>query len=119
MTTPICDFVRQYAKTRPIRLHMPGHKGRGPLGAERWDITEIDGADDLFAPAGVIEQSEQNAGALFVAISIYSMVCFLFCFQLYGRQRNSTRIVALVFGVIKSRSKNFLPLTFAFHCATT
>ena len=81
MTTPICDFVRQYAKTKPIRLHMPGHKGRGPLGAERWDITEIDGADDLFAPAGVIEQSEQNAGALFGAKTLYSTAGSTLCIQ--------------------------------------
>lgn len=81
MTTPICDFVRQYAKTKPIRLHMPGHKGRGPLGAERWDITEIDGADDLFAPAGVIKQSEQNAGALFGAKTLYSTAGSTLCIQ--------------------------------------
>ena len=32
MNTPICDFVRQYREKRPVRLHMPGHKGRMILG---------------------------------------------------------------------------------------
>ena len=27
-----------------VRMHMPGHKGRGPLGFEELDITEFDGA---------------------------------------------------------------------------
>ena len=45
MSTPICDFVRRYAGGGAVRLHMPGHKGCGPLGCEALDITEIDGAD--------------------------------------------------------------------------
>ena len=32
MDTPICDFVRTYAQSGALRLHMPGHKGEGPLG---------------------------------------------------------------------------------------
>ena len=43
--TPICDFVREYAASGAVRMHMPGHKGRGPLGFEELDITEFDGAD--------------------------------------------------------------------------
>ena len=49
ISTPICDFVRAYAARDPVRLHMPGHKGRGPLGVEALDITEIDGAGELYA----------------------------------------------------------------------
>ena len=30
---------------------MPGHKGKGPLGAESLDITEINGADSLYEAA--------------------------------------------------------------------
>ena len=52
MNTPICDFVRRYAEGDPLRFHMPGHKGRGPLGAERLDITEIPGADALYEAEG-------------------------------------------------------------------
>lgn len=65
MTTPICDFVRRYAQSGTARLHMPGHKGRGPLGCEALDITEIAGADDLADPEGIISESEANASALF------------------------------------------------------
>ena len=34
---PVCDFAEAYAARGPLRLHMPGHKGRGP--AEALDIT--------------------------------------------------------------------------------
>ncbi len=73
MNTPICDFVRDYAAKQPLRLHMPGHKGVGPLGVEALDITEISGADVLYAPNGIIAESEANAAALFgSAKTVYS-----------------------------------------------
>lgn len=73
MNTPICDFVRAYAEKSPLRLHMPGHKGVGPLGVEALDITEIPGADVLYAPLGVIAESEANAAARFgSAKTVYS-----------------------------------------------
>lgn len=65
MNTPIRDFVAAYQAARTARLHMPGHKGRGPLGCEEMDITEIQGADALYEAAGVIAESEKNASALF------------------------------------------------------
>ena len=67
MKTPVCDFVAAYEQSGAARLHMPGHKGKGPLGCEGWDITEIAGADSLYEAGGVIAQSEQNAAALFGA----------------------------------------------------
>lgn len=65
MNTPIVDFVRQYAASNTVRLHMPGHKGRAFLGCEALDITEIAGADSLYEAAGIIEESERNASRLF------------------------------------------------------
>ncbi len=71
METPIFDFVSQYAASGTSRLHMPGHKGTGPLGCESLDITEIQGADSLYEAAGVIAASERNAAALFGAGSTF------------------------------------------------
>ena len=65
MDTPIVDFVRRYAQQRTTRMHMPGHKGRGPLGCEALDITEIAGADELYEAEGIIARSEANAAQLF------------------------------------------------------
>ena len=65
MRTPIADFVREYAASGTARFHMPGHKGNPLLGCEPWDITEIGGADVLYSPDGIIEESENNASSLF------------------------------------------------------
>ena len=71
METPIFDFVSGYAASGTSRLHMPGHKGVGPLGCERLDITEIQGADSLYEASGVIAASERNAAVLFGAGSTF------------------------------------------------
>jgi arginine/lysine/ornithine decarboxylase len=72
MNTPICDFVKAYAKSNAIKLHMPGHKGMELLGFESLDITEIDGADSLYEASGIIAESEKNASELFGCDTYYS-----------------------------------------------
>lgn len=72
MNTPICDFVRDYAQKKPLRLHMPGHKGKGNLGIEMLDITEIEGADSLYDAQSIIAESEKNASDLFGCQTLYS-----------------------------------------------
>ena len=72
INTPICDFVRDYAKSQTMRMHMPGHKGFSTLGIEELDITEISGADSLYEADGIIKESEDNASTLFGAHTFYS-----------------------------------------------
>ena len=81
MSTPICDFVRRYRNSDAVRLHMPGHKGKPLLGFEPWDITEIDGADELFTADGIIAESEAQAGTLFGAHTVYSTGGSTLCIQ--------------------------------------
>ena len=73
MNTPIFDAVRNYSDSGMVRAHMPGHKGVGQLGIEKYDLTEIDGLDVLYSASGIIEESENNASRLFgTAHSYYS-----------------------------------------------
>ncbi len=65
METPICDFVKEYADNGFSRFHMPGHKGRKFIGCEKYDITEIDGADVLNHAEGIIKKSQENVAKLF------------------------------------------------------
>lgn len=65
MNTPICDFIEKYVNKDVLRLHMPGHKGKEQLGFERFDITEISGADSLYHADGIIAESEKNTTKLF------------------------------------------------------
>ena len=68
MTTPIVDFVKKYIESGTARFHMPAHKGKCGLEA---DITEIKGADELYAACGIIEESENNASRLFGSAHSY------------------------------------------------
>ena len=76
MKTPICDFVRDYAASGTIRMHMPGHKGRAEdeqlTQIAQYDITEIAGADELFHPTSIIAESEANASEIFGCDTYYS-----------------------------------------------
>lgn len=72
MKTPICDFVNEYVNKKSHRLHVPGHKGSGFLGVEKYDITEIDGADDLYCPSSIILESEQNASTIYNCPTYYT-----------------------------------------------
>ncbi|MBR5507080.1 MAG: amino acid decarboxylase [Clostridia bacterium] len=72
MNTPIIDFLEKYALSGTMRLHMPGHKGRCFLGPEKFDITEIKGADSLYDADGIIQMSEKNASSLFGSHTFYS-----------------------------------------------
>lgn len=65
MKTPIYDFLVDYQNAGTTRFHMPGHKGKGPLGCEAYDLTEVNGADSLYEAEGIIASSEANASALF------------------------------------------------------
>lgn len=51
---------------------MPGHKGKAFLGPEGLDITEVSGADSLYAADGIIRRSEENASRLFGCPTFYS-----------------------------------------------
>lgn len=100
MSTPVCDFVKAYAKKNGARFHMPGHKGKNLLGFEEYDITEIDGADNLFAPNGIIAESEENAGRLFGCKTFYSASGSTLCIQamlhlvaLYARSKGEEPFV--------------------------
>ena len=106
MDTPVCDFVAAYEKSGAARLHMPGHKGKGPLGCEGRDITEIAGADSLYEAAGVIAQSERSAAALFGSKTTFysaggSSQCIkaMLCLAL---QKSKSRVVLAARNVHKS-----------------
>ena len=101
MDTPICDFVRDYARNNALRLHMPGHKGTSFLGMEPLDITEIDGADSLYEAGGIIAKSETNASLLFGCKTLYStegssqcIRAMLYLVQLHAKQRGQRSRIA-------------------------
>ena len=102
MTTPLADFLRAYAASGTARLHMPGHKGRGPLGCEAWDLTEISGADSLYEAAGVIARSEENAAALFGSAATF-----------YSTEGSTQCVKAMLFLALQNRPAGTPPVVLA------
>lgn len=91
MNTPLSDFLEKYSAENKTRFHMPGHKGKNLTGSEKFDLTEVDGADVLYSADGVIKESMDNASALFgtaktlystegSSLSIRAMVYLIKCF---------------------------------------
>lgn len=100
MKTPICDFVKKYSGSNSLRMHMPGHKGKGFLGFEELDITEIDGADVLYHSCGIIKESQDNAAALFCSEK-----------TLYSAEGSSLSLRAMLYlAVLHARSLGKKPL---------
>ncbi len=102
MTTPLADFLRTYAASGTARLHMPGHKGRGPLGCEAWDLTEISGADSLYEASGVIAESEENAAALFGSAATF-----------YSTEGSTQCVKAMLFLALQNRPAGTPPVVLA------
>lgn len=101
MDTPICDFVKKYIENDSLRMHMPGHKGKSFLGFEKFDITEFDGADDLYNASGIIRKSEENASELFGFPTYYctegSSQCIramMYLLVLYAKKQGRKPIIA-------------------------
>ena len=68
MNTPLFDALTAFADTAPLRLHMPGHKGKGLPGWERLagvDFTELPPTGNLYEPGGAIGRAEELWAAAF------------------------------------------------------
>jgi len=81
---PLLEAALEYAASRPVRLHVPGHKGgpglppamRRALGARAaaLDATEVAGLDDLHLPSGPIARAQELAAAAFGADRTFFLV---------------------------------------------
>ena len=62
MNTPLYHAMTAFADTGPLRMHMPGHKGKGLPGWEqlvRLDFTELPPTGNLYEAGGAIEEAEK------------------------------------------------------------
>ena len=66
----LSNKLREYANSGAYPFHMPGHK-RQLDGAYRYDITEIDGFDNLNDPSGIIKEMNEE-----IAVEYGSKVSF-------------------------------------------
>ena len=61
--------LERYRQKEIYPFHMPGHKRRldCDINPYTYDITEIDGFDNLHAAEGIIKEAEERAAALWGA----------------------------------------------------
>ncbi len=78
MKNNIYNMLKEYGESDYYPFHMPGHKRNaesGPLSSfYQWDITEIDGFDNLHQPEGLILEAQKRAAALFQSEETYFLV---------------------------------------------
>jgi lysine decarboxylase len=61
-STPLYTALQTFASASPLRMAMPGHKGKPVPGLEHYsdiDFTELPPTGNLYAPGGAIEEAEQ------------------------------------------------------------
>ena len=62
VNTPLYHALTAFAGTNPLRMHMPGHKGKGLPGWEelaRLDFTELPPTGNLYEEGGAIGEAEE------------------------------------------------------------
>lgn len=78
---PLVEALALFTEQQPISFHVPGHK-HGQLStlpapfreALTYDVTELEGLDDLHAPAGVIQEAERLLAQLYGAEESFFLV---------------------------------------------
>jgi arginine decarboxylase len=71
--TPLDDALRAFSDRDRVRLHMPGHKGRGFAGAGL-DVTELSGTDNLHHPTGAIAESQRELARVYGSKAAHILV---------------------------------------------
>lgn len=79
---PLVSALQQHIKQKPISFHVPGHKSGAiiPKGMENfkevlsYDVTEIEGMDDLHDPTGPIKDAEELLAACYQASKSFFLV---------------------------------------------
>ena len=82
---PLIDGVARYVRENNISLCMPGHKGGNgfldtPKGVElykdiiKYDITEVEGVDNLHHPEGIIKEAEDLLADYYESRKSYFLV---------------------------------------------
>jgi len=77
MPSPIVDKLKKHSEENQTAFHMPGHKGKKrflPFDLFSFDITEIDGFDNLHNPSGIIDESRKLCAELFGADESFYLV---------------------------------------------
>ena len=79
--------LKAYVQQGLYPMHMPGHKRRLSPGEDlpcSWDLTEVDGVDDLHQPEGILKEAMERTAALHGASRTWYLVNGSTCGLLAG-----------------------------------
>ena len=78
---PLLMGLQKFVEKDSISFHVPGHKGGTLSGlpsevraALRYDVTELEGLDDLHEPDGIIKEAQNRLAALYGSTKSYFLV---------------------------------------------
>ncbi len=78
---PLVEALEKFIEDVPISFHVPGHKAGvlsdlplGLRGALRYDLTELEGLDDLHEPRDVIAKAQEKLTALYSSEQSFFLV---------------------------------------------
>ncbi|MBU9674716.1 aminotransferase class I/II-fold pyridoxal phosphate-dependent enzyme [Planococcus sp. CP5-4] len=78
---PVVDALLEFQRRRPISFHVPGHKNGLLSGLPKelkaalvYDMTELEGLDDLHAPSSAIKEAEDLLATAYGAKKSYFLV---------------------------------------------
>lgn len=77
MNTPILNKLKELPKKNLLPLHMPGHKRKyGDIFQQigQYDITEINGYDNLHNPEGIIQESMEELSKVYQTVKSWYLV---------------------------------------------
>lgn len=104
----LIDELKKYKNKNPVRLHIPGHKGRKGLEEKtacifgpdllEVDVTEVHNMDDLHQPTGIIREAEEKAAKLWKSEKTYFLI-----------NGSSSGLIAAINSVIKEGEKILIP----------
>lgn len=78
MSAVLYQAVAEYVRNKRAGFHMPGHGGVADcelFASAPYDVTELDGLDNLLCPSGVIAQAEAMCAAAFGAQDSLMLTC--------------------------------------------
>ncbi|MCM2676485.1 aminotransferase class I/II-fold pyridoxal phosphate-dependent enzyme [Alkalicoccobacillus plakortidis] len=82
LNMPLVQAIQRHSQTKPHSFHVPGHKNGSiiPTGLEdfknilHYDLTEIEGMDDLHDPTGPIKEAQQLLAKYYQASESFFLV---------------------------------------------
>lgn len=77
-------YLEEYCAAGPYPMHMPGHKRQMGIEPYDWDLTEVEGVDDLHRAEGILKEAMDRTASLHGAARTWYLINGSTCGLLAG-----------------------------------